>query len=96
MKPTSPAGPDQATRSQREQDSQGHRRPEAEFGSDRNGRPLITDAELARSLEHVMRGRTTFIVTRRLSLASKDELLTQGTLYEEIYDIERSSDPLRS
>ena len=43
-----------------------------------------------------MRGRTTFIVTRRLSLASKDELLTQGTLYEEIYDLERSSDPLRS
>lgn len=74
---------------------------------------MRAEAAVVESLERLMRGRTTFIVTHRLSLASKatkvvalrkdallvteslDELLAQGTLYEEVYDLGRSPDSLR-
>ena len=66
---------------------------------------LRTEATVADSLERLMRGRTTFVVTHRLSLARKaskvialnpeslqiadslDELLRNGPLYQEVYDL---------
>jgi ATP-binding cassette subfamily B protein/subfamily B ATP-binding cassette protein MsbA len=70
------------------------------------------EAAVVESLERLMRGRTTFIVTHRLSLARKatkvvalrdnallvteslDDLLQQGTLYREVYDLGQTPDPM--
>jgi ATP-binding cassette, subfamily B, bacterial len=72
---------------------------------------LRTEATVVDSLERLMRGRTTFVVTHRLSLArqasrvialnpeslqiadSLDELLRQGPLYQEVYDLGQSPEP---
>lgn len=68
---------------------------------------LRTEADVVDSLERLMRGRTTLLVTHRLSLARKatkvvalsrnaprvahslDEILKDGALYQEVYDIEQ-------
>jgi ATP-binding cassette subfamily B protein/subfamily B ATP-binding cassette protein MsbA len=71
---------------------------------------LRTEATVVDSLERLMQGRTTFVVTHRLSLARKaskvialnpdslqiadslDELLRQGPLYQEVYDLQQSTE----
>jgi len=71
---------------------------------------LRAEATVMESLERLMHGRTTFIVTHRLSLARKaskvvalhqgslvvadslEELLNQGALYQEGYDLRQSLD----
>jgi ATP-binding cassette subfamily B protein len=71
---------------------------------------LRTEATVVDSLERLMQGRTTFVVTHRLSLArtaskvialnpdslqladSLDELLRQGPLYQEVYDLQQSAE----
>lgn len=71
---------------------------------------LRTEATVVDSLERLMQGRTTFVVTHRLSLArtaskvialnpdslqladSLDELLRQGPLYQEVYDLRQSAE----
>jgi ATP-binding cassette subfamily B protein len=73
---------------------------------------LRTEATVVDSLERLMRGRTTFVVTHRLSLARKaskvialnpeslqiadslDELLRNGPLYQEVYDLHQSADAI--
>jgi ATP-binding cassette subfamily B protein/subfamily B ATP-binding cassette protein MsbA len=70
---------------------------------------LRTEATVVGSLDRLMRGRTTFVVTHRLSLARKaskvialnpeslqiadslDELLRNGPLYQEVYDLHQSA-----
>jgi ATP-binding cassette subfamily B protein/subfamily B ATP-binding cassette protein MsbA len=72
---------------------------------------LRTEATVVDSLERLMHGRTTFVVTHRLSLArqaskvialnpqslqiadSLDDILRQGALYQEVYDLSQSHDP---
>jgi ATP-binding cassette subfamily B protein/subfamily B ATP-binding cassette protein MsbA len=69
---------------------------------------LRTEATVVDSLERLMHGRTTFVVTHRLSLArqasmvialnaqslqvadSLDDILRQGALYQEVYDLDQS------
>ncbi|HSF31958.1 MAG TPA: ABC transporter ATP-binding protein [Candidatus Tectomicrobia bacterium] len=69
---------------------------------------LRTEATVVDSLERLIHGRTTFVVTHRLSLArqaskvialnpeslqiadSLDELLRNGPLYQEVYDLRQS------
>jgi len=73
---------------------------------------LRTEATVVDSLYRLMRGRTTFVVTHRLSLARKaskvialnpesltiadslEELLKNGPLYQEVYDLNQSADAL--
>jgi ATP-binding cassette subfamily B protein len=73
---------------------------------------LRTEATVVDSLYRLMRGRTTFVVTHRLSLARKaskvialnpesltiadslEELLKNGPLYQEVYDLHQSTDAI--
>ena len=73
---------------------------------------LRTEATVVDSLYRLMRGRTTFVVTHRLSLARKaskiialnpesltiadslEELLKNGPLYQEVYDLHQSADAI--
>jgi ATP-binding cassette, subfamily B, bacterial len=73
---------------------------------------LRTEATVVDSLARLMQGRTTFIVTHRLSLARKatkvialnlnslqiagslDEILRQGALYQEVYDLRQSAESI--
>jgi ATP-binding cassette subfamily B protein len=72
---------------------------------------LRSEAAVVESLERLMQGRTTFIVTHRLSLARKatkvvalntgslliadslDDLLKDGALYYEVYDLQPAMEP---
>jgi ATP-binding cassette subfamily B protein/subfamily B ATP-binding cassette protein MsbA len=73
---------------------------------------LRAEATVVNSLERLMHGRTTFVVTHRLSLArqaskvialnsgslqiadSLDDLLRHGALYQEVYDLGQSPEPM--